>query len=298
MSLRTKKLIQKPSKEYLLNIYQIENLTLKKIAQKFNVGPTTVGRWFSFYQIPRKNSSHCHRKYPLDENFFSSLNTEAKAYYFGLLLGDGSNRLSNNQITISVQERDKHILETFCEVLQTNRPLYFRNTGRLGPNTQDQYVLTIINKKMSGDLLKHGMMQNKTLDLKFPSTVPNHLMHHFIRGVFDSDGSIFATKSNYGTAHKEFRFSIISTVSMLNGIRDELMKNINLRITKYGDQSTKNIQIKKVVKTIRFGGNHQIVLIGKYLYRDATIYLTRKKAKFDSIVLMKHPVNTHLYDKK
>lgn len=44
---------------------------------------------------------------------------------------------------------------------------------------------------MFGDLSKHGCVPNKSLILKFPTTLPNELVNDFIRGYFDGDGSVY-----------------------------------------------------------------------------------------------------------
>lgn len=64
---------------------------------------------------------------------------------------------------------------------------------------------------MHDDLIKHGCIPNKSLKLKFPTTVPDKLIRHFVRGYFDGDGSI---------AKNEDRCTLISTQEFC----DELKK--------------------------------------------------------------------------
>jgi hypothetical protein len=48
----------------------------------------------------------------------------------------------------------------------------------------------LYDKKISDDLVKLGVSDNKTKTIVFPdvSIVPRYLIRHFIRGIFDSDG--------------------------------------------------------------------------------------------------------------
>lgn len=75
---------------------------------------------------------------------------------------------------------------------------------------QQAYRISIYSKELSDDLTKLGCFQNKSLELKFPTNkqVPDKLIHHFMRGYFDGDGSIC-----FGQG--QLRFSIIGTEDFL-----------------------------------------------------------------------------------
>lgn len=53
------------------------------------------------------------------------------------------------------------------------------------------YCVHLTSDNMFVDLCKHGCVPNKSLILTFPRTIPDNLIHHFIRGYFDGDGSVF-----------------------------------------------------------------------------------------------------------
>jgi len=50
--------------------------------------------------------------------------------------------------------------------------------------------IRITSKEMVSDLIKHGCFPNKTFTLRFPN-INQKLIHHFMRGYFDGDGSIY-----------------------------------------------------------------------------------------------------------
>ena len=68
--------------------------------------------------------------------------------------------------------------------------MIFINNEKLNNNRQNQYKICVCGTKIHHDLEKHGCVENKSLILQFPTTVPEELMHHFIRGYFDGDGCI------------------------------------------------------------------------------------------------------------
>lgn len=53
------------------------------------------------------------------------------------------------------------------------------------------YGVHLTSDKMFNDLCSHGCVPNKSLVLTFPKDIPENLIHHFIRGYFDGDGSVF-----------------------------------------------------------------------------------------------------------
>ena len=58
--------------------------------------------------------------------------------------------------------------------------------------------ILLTSEKTVNDLIDKGCFRNKTKILKFPTEdqVPKHLIHHFIRGYIDGDGSISYYKKN------------------------------------------------------------------------------------------------------
>jgi len=58
---------------------------------------------------------------------------------------------------------------------------------------QELYYLSIFNRTIAEDLLRLGMVPNKSKVVQFP-TVPTEYRRYFIRGCFEGDGSVFYEK--------------------------------------------------------------------------------------------------------
>lgn len=208
------------------------------------------------------------RKYHLDENYFSEINSSEKAYLLGLLYADGSNFEKNNTITLYFQEKDKHILEEIRLVLKTNIPLKAIKPKK--STHQTGYVLAVTSSKMSKDLSKHGMINNKTFYLSFPN-IDENLVSHFIRGYFDGDGCVISTKGRE-------RFSLVGTDSLLDTIQQIFYEKLSIKKTsRYKRNKEKNIS------TCYYKGRLLCKKIKDYLYKDSTIHFHRKYEKFSSI---------------
>lgn len=211
------------------------------------------------------------KKFNLNENYFNIIDSEDKAYFLGLLYADGANY--NNTVSISLQEEDKKIIEIFVKYIEYTGKLYFRKAKKV--TYKNQYRLDLHSKTLTQALIKLGCVPKKSLILKFPNKkqVPKKLLHHFIRGYFDGDGSVsFSKVNNYYYPN----FSIVGT----KDVCENIIKIFNtkcaiktLYLEKYGENTFK----------VRTGAQKSCLKIYNYLYKDATLYLERKKEKFLSI---------------
>lgn len=248
------------NKEDVEKMYDIYNSgkTLEYIASIYNVDTSEISFLFKKYNYGVRDNSHSKRKYTLNENYFDKVDTQEKAYFLGLLYADGSNDTKNHQVTISLQESDKHILETFKSELGSNAPL---ELSKKKPTFSNQYRLTICNKHLS-EVLEHlGMVVNKSLILEFPNFLEKNLISHFIRGYFDGDGHV---------SGKYYITSIVSTISFCQAVQNILFSlNIESKINNTAnlETSTRTLRMTKKLSCVKFLN---------YIYQDAEVYLIRK----------------------
>jgi hypothetical protein len=263
-------------KEEAENLYKNKNYTFIDIARKLGRDERSIRGYLNKLGYVAKSQSELQRKYPIQEDFFDVIDTEEKAYVLGLLYADGYNNTIKNNVCISLKEDDVEILKRISEIIQPTKPLFYLDMSadnRGMKNTKNQYRLTINNKHISQKLVELGCGKAKTEILTFPNIqqVPEYLLHHFIRGYFDGDGSVSNGKS--------FKIDIISTPEFLLDLQCILKDNININVTKlnYSRKYSKEVNIA----TLNIGGRLQCIRFKEWLYKDATIYLKRKKKVFD-----------------
>ncbi len=218
-----------------------------------------------------------------NESFFENINTEAKAYFLGLMYADGcicEQKIGQNRININLKYHDKHILETFKKHLEYTGKLTFTENSKkkLKFNIQDQYRLRISSNKLCNDLSKHGCTPRKTFTLKFPTTVPEHLLRHFIRGLFDGDGGVYSKIKGRNKFTPIFRFQITGTYNICEGINQLFFKLFNFKPLK--------LTFHKNSYTYALGGSYQIKQIFHYLYDNSNpeLCLIRKYNIFKQIL--------------
>jgi hypothetical protein len=211
----------------------------------------------------------------IDMDFFESIDSESKAYWFGFLMSDGyilktSKKMHRfNRVSLNLTEGDKKHLELFQKhVNHTDSLVYDPHISKTSyQNRKPTYRLDLSSIKMCSDLMALGCTPYKTGFSNYPS-IPQELNRHFIRGYFDGDGSISKCGS-FG------EFSITSDENILLGIQQILMKDCNLKLTKLNPYKKTNKAF-----SLRYGGKKQLLRIYDYLYQDATVFLQRKYNSF------------------
>lgn len=186
------------------------------------------------YLIQGLRSCGCYRPrpnnaYDIDEDYFKKINTEDRAYFFGLIATDGyiGKHIDNKCIRLELKAEDKHILDTFRKCLKTKKPISKIKRKNKFKLTKIKYFysysLSVMNVKMRQDLIDKGIANKKSYTLKFPTKkiIPIKLMRHYIRGVFDGDGSCSRPKKGYNPI-VEF---VGGSLDFLKGLKSCLLKH-------------------------------------------------------------------------
>lgn len=244
----------------MYNIYS-SGRTLNEIAKIYDIDTTEVSLLFRKNNYKVRDHSHAKRIYDIDESYFDNIDTQGKSYFLGLLFADGYNDTNNHKVAIALQEKDRHILESFKKELKTNIPLEFLNLQKKKHTYSNQYRLTICNKRISESLEKLGMVSKKSLVLEFPTMIPDNLISHFIRGYFDGDGHV---------SRKQYVTSIVSTESFCQHIQ-QILLNLNI-VSRIQNTYNKETTTRTLVMTRK----KYCAEFLKYIYDDAKFYLIRK----------------------
>lgn len=232
-----------------------EGLSISKIADILSLDRKNLAKRL---KEPAKVSKG-NRKYSLNESVFDVIDTEEKAYWLGFLMADGNVNYVNYTLDIALKLSDKEHLNHLKKFLNATHTIKERTLIVKGKEHKAAR-LSVNSKILVQDLMKHGCVPNKSLILKFPD-IDIKLIHHFMRGYFDGDGSIYARKTG---DYEGFTFSVLGTSDFLNKYEEYLDVN-----------PTKRDMCGKAYN-MRHSGNRKVRNIFEFLYKDATIYLKRK----------------------
>ncbi len=213
-------------------------------------------------------------KKSFNESFFEKIDTEAKAYWLGFLAADGSLTSNRNRITLGLAKKDRTYVVKFKKTIQLILPIQDRTRilkTKKGEVTTYLSRIRFDSKKMYSDLIDKGVTPRKSLTLKPPIGVPGDLIKHWIRGYFDGDGSVHIYIDKRGGRNSlKLRTSFIGTKEVLNFINHQVGI----------DQSIRQAD-KSRAWMIRTSGPTDGIKLYHYLYDEATIFMKRKKVRFE-----------------
>lgn len=208
-------------------------------------------------------------KYSLNIDYFKYIDTPNKAYILGLMASDGCVR-DTGAIRLSLQMGDRHIIESMRTELGYGGPLM--TIVRENRKHKDMCLLQVCRMSMYRDLLKLGIIPNKSLILQFPTfnQVPEIYISDYIRGYFDGDGCI-CVRPKYKSLYCNF----VSSTLFIDKLKPYL--------------ETKEIVGGRVYKPVRpetshlyYGIKTEAIKLLNFMYSSMTptsLYLHRKYKK-------------------
>jgi len=235
-----------------------------EIARRFSVDSKTI-----HYHLHKHNIATSRYTYSIGQpGFFREIDTERKAYWVGLIAADGCVIERNNTLQMGFLASDRVLLEKFLQDIEANHPIHKKDKGR--------YVrIDITAPSLIKDLRQFGIIPRKTFNLVWPNMIPEPLISHYMRGFVDGDGGFYFYKSKLGYAPK-FSFALSSgCVQFLTKFRDELALACEIPPAKIFKQKGHNTRM------FSYCGRFRVRDIFQFLYRDATVWLPRKRNRVE-----------------
>lgn len=250
------------SNNSIINLYK-SGLSCQKIANELNVSESFINKKLKELNVTKRTNS-IYRRRSWNENFFNDITTEEKAYWLGFLYADGCvHDKPNGQKLITLVVKDKEVIEKFIKSLDGNFEV---------KQYKDTYGVYLTSKIMFDALYKLGCVPRKSLILTFP-TLRSDLIHHFIRGYFDGDGTVFTYKrKGVKKEYKGISVGICGTKEILDSIASYNLINIPIK----DKRKQGNIWYSSL------SGPNKVAVFYNTLYHNATIWLDRKKNKFET----------------
>lgn len=240
----------------IIQMYQ-SGYSSTQIAEKYNVTIHSITDLLEKYGISRNNRYH---NLDLDLDYFSVIDRYDKAYFLGFLIADGNIGKNDNSVSLSLNIKDKHILETFKEKT--------KNANKLCVTRDTECTFHVKTAKWKADLAQYGVVPQKTSICYIPALSAN-MMPHLIRGLIDGDGWISDKSCQIGFCGNE------QTVTQL---RDYIVNNVNVNRAKI-------LHTQPYLWQVTWTGKNNIRKIGQYLYQDKQdCYLKRKYQAYLKII--------------
>jgi len=243
------------STENMLNtMYHDKDMTQQEIADALNISPHTVYRNLKKYGL---NTKYSYKE--VDEDYFEEMDSSEKAYWLGFIVGDGNIGKTGEggtgySLTVSLNAKDTDHLLKLRNAMSSSHSIH--ESGK------DGFALSITRKKIVEDLEKYGVVPCKSHKTYMPD-IPEKYHRHFIRGLFDADGSISGNS-----------FTICGSRQLMQDVNEIIGTIINSKNDIYKHPSKENY-------VVHYGKQTDKRNIYEYLYDDAQTYLERKKRQFE-----------------
>lgn len=196
-----------------------------------------------------------------NQALFKEITSEIEAYTLGLITADGSVD-KNYLIRIFLTEADNYILKDINARL-------LNNTGNIATDLKEKSNpvsrLTFCGKEICKNLANYGVVPAKSDFLTNICILPENLMPHYIRGLFDGDGVASKNKQyvriGFCAKRKEF----------VESYQSFLCDKLHMRKNKIFNTGG--------CYQCSWGSKSDVQKFYNYIYKDATIFLGRKRNK-------------------
>ena len=261
------------------------------LAERFGCSPRTIRYKASKLKIRNTTIQAINGRIRAAKNrscrldFFDTWTPES-AYVLGYIWADGSIHQEHGKpagLEFICTEDDAQILRDIARVLECTNSLrshaardWVQSHGNYAGRTYHSRaaVRLAIHSTFLADKLvhEHGIpVRKSSVDPPFPTNIPDAMLHHFARGNFDGDGSV-------GLRKRGSR----SSVYFLGTTR--FMTDFVPRITSQAGVYPPSVcrQGAKLIRAI-WTAKPDCLRLFDWLYKDSTIHLNRKRAKFEEV---------------
>lgn len=190
----------------------MQNKTIDEVADILQIKFQTVYQRLSRLGIvtcPEKKKNYQNRRCDvlIPKNYSPDL-----AEFFGIMLGDGHISHFQTVITLGTKERSyaEYTKDLMERIFQTHAKLIVRGSGY-----RDVYIGSV---ELTNWLQKEGLVSNKVeKQVGVPEWIfcNNTYMERFLRGFFDTDGSVFKLRFGFQIAFINYSFPILESLQLM-----------------------------------------------------------------------------------
>jgi len=212
-------------------------------------------------------NTEANRLYEINHEAFDVI-TPKSAYWWGFIYADGNiNR--HKSLTVGLRYTDVDHVIALNEFLQSNAPVKIKDRW-LKPH-KGAY-LHVTSQHMGARLEELGVLAHRPSFHLVLENLPSEMTHHWLRGLFDGDGSVRSTIGQKTPPGLGFCGAEIMMSFIRKYMAEHAKTNPNLKIYRH----------RTGLSYLRYTGRRQCIRIATILYKDAMIWLRRKRDVIES----------------
>lgn len=207
--------------------------------------------------------------------------TEQSAYIFGFWYADGSLSIYKNKHksykVFRLFNTDEQIMNDVSKIIGIK-------PSKVNPKDEKRkvkYCICVYSDKFFDFCYSMVGSTDKTHSTNFPK-VPDLYLHHFIRGYFDGDGSIFIKKYKSRHGNPILNLSSSFTASKESWVVLDELKNLLMKTIFTGNRKITTQSSELGTSTKLSFCQYDTMLLCEWMYKDATIFMKRKKEIWDN----------------
>lgn len=210
--------------------------------------------------ITQRPVSERNRIHKLNPNAFDAIDNESAAYWWGFIYADGC--VSRDRlVSISLSQKDREQLVKFKLFMDAEAPISFQDVRK------GSYRINVTDKHLAARLQQLGILRDRPNPQQALDKIPDDLFHHWLRGFFDGDGSARKSPSIVFCGGYEFLYILRERISA--------HCEVNPLLT-IGKHRTKKLHY------IYYSGRLMALKVADYMYKDATVWMERKRNVIES----------------
>ena len=265
----------------LIELYDVQRVGLCNLSKQFHTGQDKIKAILQEHNIHVRTHRESKFQYPFNENYFDNIDTPDKAYFLGFIYADGfiikNHEKGRGHDILGITLAETEPLEKINRYIECDKPIFSFIQDGYKEDSQ-KYRLIFPSDHLVKSLEKWGCTERKTFTIKFPTFLPEDLVHHFIRGYFDGDGSVFRhIVKNNGKEYNNLGVTICGTESFLTDLICAAKLPENGLYKEYRRETD--------CCEIKLASNIRCLNFYHYMYNDAKdLFLTRKRKKFENFI--------------
>lgn len=264
------RVLSKADEELIAKLYQEGNFSQAALARRFKVSRGVVKDALLRNEVLILEPSIVKMRGRVNLKYFDEIHLPEQAYWLGFIAADGCVTYQSGRFRLSfaLKAEDRCHLELFRQSLEVKNKIHLRTIK------DSQYVrLGVGGKPLIKQLVSLGITPRKSLTLEYPCLLPR-LDKYFMLGYFDGDGSI-----SHSRTCNQLQFSVLGTKGFLTEFGTRLkqacyLKSLCIYSAGHGSRAFQ----------LAYTGNRQVPRIMNWLYKDATVFLTRKRQRYLELV--------------
>lgn len=249
----------------IVSTYKNNRISARQLSVKYDCAPNTILYILHKHGIDTSIRYVRSNLFHFNKHAFDSLDHEAPIYWLGFIYADGHVTPNHNSLHVRLSNKDIEHLEKLNKFLHSTYSIYISPPGH---GSGESACLAVTNYHFANRLKELGIITARPSIAPTVAEIDDALMHHFLRGLFDGDGCAAQTKPQISWAGK------LHTASFVRQI-----------LSKHTNTNPKQKLIKNTVAecySVWYGGKRQISTIAQWLYKDATVWLERKRDIIES----------------